>query len=242
MNTVESLIIVAVAALIHASFQLSVSMLTLLSSHTIGAERSHRRLVSLTGSFTLGVFIMTLLLLSTLSLLLLGVMSSENIPFLTVMACGLLFGLGVAVWIFYYRREQGTTLWLPRGAARYLNDRTKATKHSAEAFALGLFSVVAELLFIFAPLFISALILISLAPSLQVAGVLLYAAISLFPLIIVYMMVSGGHSISRIQKWRESNKRFLQFIAGSGLLALGFYVYVERVLTPSVMAASGVAL
>lgn len=242
MNTVESLIIVAVAALIHASFQLSVSMLTLLSSHTIGAERSHRRLVSLTGSFTLGVFFMTLLLLSTLSLFLLGAISTENTPFLTVMACGLLFGLGVAVWIFYYRREQGTTLWLPRGAARYLNDRTKATKHSAEAFALGMFSVVAELLFIFAPLFISALVLISLTPSLQITGVLLYAIISLFPLLIVYLMVSGGHSISRIQKWRESNKRFLQFIAGSGLLALGFYVYVERVLTPSVMAASGVAL
>ncbi len=239
MNIFDSLVIVAVAALIHASFQLSVSMLTLLSSHTIGAKRSHTRLLGLTGSFTFGVFVMTLLLISTISLFVqLGLTGSQQM-IAWVAACGLLFGLGLAVWIFYYRREQGTSLWLPRGMARYLSDRTKATKQTSEAFGLGVSSVVAELLFIFAPIFVSALVLTQLEPMWQLAGIGLYASLSLFPLVVVYTLIGSGHKISQIQRWREENKNFLQFAAGGGLLVLGFYIYVDRVITPTVMATAG---
>ena len=239
MNTFDSLIIVAVAALIHASFQLSVSMLTLLSSHTIGAKRSHTRLLGLSGAFTLGVFVMTVLLISTVSLFVQLTLAGSDQLMAWVAACGLLFGLGLAVWIFYYRREQGTTLWVPRGMARYLSDRTKATKQTSEAFGLGVSSVLAELLFVLAPIFVSALVLTQLEPVWQLAGIALYASLSLFPLLIVYALIGGGHKISRIQRWREENKNFLQFMAGGGLVALGFYVYVDRVLTPTVMAAAG---
>ncbi len=239
MNELNSLAIIAVAALIHASFQLSVSMLTLLSSHTIGARRSHARLLGLSGAFTLGVLVMTVLLLCTVALLAQIMLYSADSTLTWITACGLLFGLGSAVWIFYYRKEQGTTLWLPRGMARYLSDRTKATKQTAEAFGLGVSSVFAELLFIFAPILVSALILTGLSPALQLAGIALYALVSLSPLITVNSLIGSGHKISRIQRWREENKSFMQFIAGGGLVALGFYIYVDQVLSPTVMAAAG---
>lgn len=239
MNTVDSLVIIAIAALIHASFQLSVSMLTLLSSHAIGAKRSHARLLGLTGAFTAGVLIMTVLILSTMALFIQASMAAAPSPVVWVMACGLLFGLGIAVWIFYYRREQGTALWVPRQMARYLSDRTKATKQTGEAFGLGISSVLAELLFIFAPLLVAALLLVQIEPTWQLAGIALYASLSLLPLLVVHGMVGSGHKISRIQRWREENKTFLQFVAGGGLMVLGFYLYVDRVLTPSVMAAAG---
>lgn len=239
MTVLDSFIIIAGAALIHASFQLSVSMLTLLSSHTIGAKRSHKRLLGLTNAFTLGVSVMTLLLLCTTALAAQLSLRDQAVTVAWVAVCGSLLGLGIAVWIFYYRKEQGTTLWLPRGAARYLSDRTKATKQSAEAFGLGLSSVVAELLFILAPLLVAALVLIELTPMFQLVGIGMYATISLLPLLIVNALVGSGHRISRIQRWREDNKRFLQFIAGGGLIALGFYVYVDNVLTPAVLASAG---
>jgi len=239
MNTLDSLVIVAVAALIHASFQLSVSMLTLLSSHTIGAKRSHARLLGLTNAFTFGVMVMTVLLLSTAALFVQLKLAWVDQSLLWVAACGLLLGLGVAVWIFYYRREQGTALWLPRGMARYLSDRTKATKQAPEAFGLGLSSVAAELLFIFAPVLVSALVLVRLDPGLQLVGILLYTALSLSPLLVVNGLIGSGHKISRIQRWREENKAFMQFIAGSALIVLGFYVYVDQVLQPTVLAAAG---
>lgn len=239
MNILDSFAIVAVAALIHASFQLSVSMLTLLSSHTIGARRSQTRLLSLTSSFTFGVFVTTALLVSTAALFTQAFYGGSDDVLPWIVTCGLLFGLGVAVWIFYYRREQGTTLWVPRQMARYLLERTKATKQTGEAFGLGMSSVMAELLFIFAPILVTGLVLAQLEPVWQMAGLALYTVLSLLPLLIVNALVSGGHKISRIQQWREQNKLFLQFVAGGGLVVLGFFLYVDRVLTPTVMAAAG---
>lgn len=234
MNTLDAFVIVTIAALLHASFQLSVSMLTLLSSHTIGAKKSHSRLLGLTNSFTFGALVMTVLLLSTVSLSI-SLSTMSFVLALWVAACGLLLGLGIAVWIFYYRKEQGTTIWLPRSLARYLSDRTKATKEPAEAFTLGLVSVLAELLFIIAPLVVAGLVLVQLDPGLQITGIVTYTGISLLPLLIITGLVGSGHKISNIQRWREQNKRFLQFIAGTGSFALGFYIYVHQVLTPAML-------
>lgn len=226
---IASFAIIAFAALIHASFQLSVSMLTLLSGHAIGKRTAHGRLMRLTCSFLTGVGIMILLLVSFSAFVLQHSFDSQ-IPLLVwATAAGLLIGLGVAVWAFYYRHEKGTSLWIPRGIARHLADRTKATKSSAEAFGLGLTSGIGELVFTFAPMLVAALVLIQLEPLWQLIGIAVYLFISLLSLLIVYVMIGGGHKLSRIQKWRETNKRFLQFTGGAGLLILGFYLYVEKV-------------
>jgi hypothetical protein len=235
----HSFAIIIFAALIHASFQLSVSMLTLLSGHAIGSKASHGRLLKLTNGFFFGVAVMTMLLLSFTALVFQHSFGSD-VPLLAwAVACGLLLGLGVAVWAFYYRREEGTSLWLPRGMARYLSERTKATKQTAEAFGLGLSSVFAELIFIIAPVVISALVLIKLEPVWQLAGIAAYTLVSLLSLAIVNGLIGSGHKLSRIQAWREKNKRFLQFAAGSGLLILGFYVYVDQVVSANAFAYGG---
>lgn len=236
---IDSLAIVAFAALIHASFQLSVSVLTLLSGHAIGSKKAHAKLLRLTTGFFAGVAIMTMLVLSFVAFLFSHSFSHGIPPLVWAISCGLLLGLGIAVWAFYYRREPGTSLWLPRGMARHLNSRSKAAKDSAEAFSLGLASVLAELLFIIAPVVVSALVLVQLEAGMQLAGVFLYTALSLTSLFIVWALIGSGHKISRIQKWREDNKRFLQFAAGSGLLILGFYVYVDQVVTAGSLAYGG---
>jgi hypothetical protein len=229
-----SLAIIALAALIHASFQLSISVLTLLSAHTIGAKRSQARLLRLTTSFVFGAGLMTLLLLSFTSLVLLNIFGLKTPQIVWALACGLAVGVAVSIWLFYYRHEKGTMLWIPRGIAKYLTDRTEATKLSAEAFGLGLSSVIGEILFIIAPLVISALVLIQLPYSWQLVGIAIYTIISLFSLIIVWISICGGHSLSRIQKWRESNKYFLQFASGAGLIVLGFFVYINEIVACTV--------
>ena len=242
MNNLDlstSLAIVLLAALCHASFQLSISMLTLLSGHALGRRAAHLRLMRLTGSFIAGAGVMTVLLL-TLVAFVLDVFLPPQTPLLVWAAyAGGVVGVGVSVWLFYFRREPGTTLWVPRGFARFLGDRAKSTKNSAEAFGLGLTSVISELLFAFAPLAIAALILVQLTPKWQVVGILLYGVVSLLPLLTVGALIGGGHKLSRIQHWREANKNFLQFAAGSGLLVLGAYVYVTQVLS-TVVATGGV--
>ena len=214
-------------------------MLTLLSGHAIGSKTAHGRLLKLTNGFFFGVAVMTMLILSFAALVLQHSFGS-NVPMVAwAVGCGLLLGLGIAVWAFYYRREEGTSLWLPRGMAKYLSERTKATKHTAEAFGLGISSVVAELIFIMAPILISALILIQLEPLWQLAGIAVYTLVSLLSLAIVNGLIGSGHKLSGIQRWREKNKRFLQFAAGSGLLILGFYVYVDQVVSVTASAFGG---
>ena len=230
MSIPISLAIIALAALVHASFQLSVSVLTLLSAHTLGAKRSQLKLLRLTTSFVFGVGLMTLLLLSFVSLLLVSLFGTETPQIIWAIACGLAAGVAISIWLYYYRREKGTMLWIPRSFAKYLTDRTKSTKLCAEAFGLGLSSVVGELLFVVAPILIGALVLIQLPPIWQLVGVGIYTIISMLSLIIVWISISSGHSLSRIQKWRESNKYFLQFASGAGLIVLGFFVYVNEII------------
>lgn len=231
MDIASSLAIVTLAALIHASFQLSVSVLTLLSGHAIGAKHSQSRVMRLTFGFVSGVGVMTVLALSFISLILLHVFGNEAPQFIWAISCGLLIGVGLAVWFFYYRREKGTSIWIPRSFARYLSDRSKATKHGVEAFSLGLTTVFSELLFIAAPMIISALVLIQLPAPWQLVGIAIYSVVSLLTLFSVWVLIGSGHKLSSIQKWREDNKHFLQFAAGGALIVLGFFVYVCKVVS-----------
>lgn len=231
MDILTSLSIVAFAALIHASFQLSVSVLTLLSGHAIGNKKSNARILHLTSSYTVGVAVMTLFILSFISIIFIHTIGT-TVPLLAwALVSGLVLGVGIAVWLFYYRRKgSGTELWIPRAFAKYLNDRSKVAKQGAEAFSLGLTSVIAELIFIVPTMAIAALVLVELPGIWQLAGLGIYTVVSLFGLLIVWSLIGRGRSLARIQKWRTDNKRFLQFSAGSALVVLGFFVYVSEIM------------
>ncbi len=180
---------------------------------------------------------MTLLLICSLGLLLSYTLNGGSVPdILWAAVCGLLFGVGIAVWLFYYKKGRGTMLWLPRRSADFLIERSKKTKNTGEAFALGLASVFAELLFISAPLLVSVLVILPLSQDKQLLAIALYIGISSLSLVTIAVLVSGGHRLSSIQRWREENKRFLQFSAGSALLILGIYLYVNEVLTVPLVA------
>lgn len=231
MDIISSLSIIALAGMIHASFQLSVSVLTLISGHALSSKKSHARTLKLTSGFVLGAGLMTLLLLSLLATIVLDIYKGDTPQIVWAIVCGMTFGVAMSVWLFYYRHEKGTALWIPRGVAEYLNHRTKVTKSSAETFSLGMMSVLGELIFIIAPLAIAALVLVTLPPVWQLAGIGVYALFSLMSLVIVWVLVGSGHKLSQIQGWRESNKHFLQFVAGGGLIILGFYTYVTEVMS-----------
>lgn len=237
---ISSFAIIAFAALIHASFQLSVSVLTLLSGHSLGRKTAHARVLKLMNSFISGAAFGTLLLVSALSYYFTSVIQHSPIAeqFIAAIVSGLLVGLGIATWAFYYRKGEGTSLWLPRNLAHYLAKRTRSTKSSPEAFSLGVTSVIAELVFIIAPIAAAALAIVTL-PSLwwQLAGIGLYVIISLGSLLAIFIAVGGGHKLSNIQVWREQNKRFLQFVGGGSLIILAAFLYIDRLLGLSIYGA-----
>ena len=231
MSLIVSLAIIILAALIHSSFQLSVSVLTLLSGHSIGFEHSHKKLLGLTTSFVFGACLITLLLVSTLAFIASSIFVDGITQIVWAGSCGLLIGVATSVWMFYYRREKGTALWVPRGVAKYLTDRTKTAKVKAEAFSLGISSILGEILFIIAPLIIGGLTIAQLPLVWQLVGAIIYAIVSMSSLIVIWALIGGGHTLGRIQKWREDNKYFLQFISGAGLIILSVFVYVNTVVS-----------
>ena len=232
MNAPTLFAIIVLAAIIHASFQLSVSVLTLVSGHALGAATRRRRVMNLLSGFTLGAMTMTLLMLATLAYVAYSTMGNHVPPLVWAVVCGLMAGVAVAIWVFYYRRGPGTALWLPRPMAYFLHNRVKSTELTAEAFSLGLTSVIAEILFAIAPLGAAACAMVMLPRSMQIVGLITYTIITTLPLLSVVVLVGGGRRLSTIQKWRDTNKRFIQFVAGAALFVLAFYIYVNAVLAP----------
>ena len=231
MDILTSFAIIGLGGLIHASFHLSISVLTLLSGHTLSRERSHLKLVKLAGALTFGAIAATILLFCTFAFSFETFSDFEISRMIWAVLIGLSIGSAISVWVFYYKRNSrknhGTEMWIPRGFAKFLNKRTQKTRHSAEAFSLGVSSVLSEILFIFTPISAATLASVTLTPSWQFVAVVFYTTIANLPLFVIFCLISGGHSLPRIQIWRENNKRFLQFSAGVGLLVLAFVIFMN---------------
>jgi len=239
MDTLTAFSVIALAALIHASFQLGVSMVTLLSGHAIGKKLAAKRTLRLVGAFFAGTLIMTALIISTLSYVASVAFGHTATPMAWGTLAFAMIIIGLVVWVCYYRRGPGTLLWVPRGLAKLLSKRIHTTQMSAEAFSLGAASVFTELLFIITPAVAAAFAIISLPTNLQLIGALAYVLIASLSVLFVVAFIGSGHNISRLQRWRETNKRFLQFTGGSALIVLAFFLYINLVVTPVVVARIG---
>lgn len=221
---VPLLIIIAGAVFVHVCFQLSVSVLTRLSSHTIGTGKSQHRLLGLSFCYILGVMVAT-------TAVVLGVaaklawLSTLNAEWPSWIVVGLLPVIGLITILFYYRRDRGTQLWLPRPFTDYLMSRAKKTRSGIEAAMLGAATVVGELPFILAPIGIVALWIYFLAPAQAwLIFSTAYAAVIALPLVFLALYISSGHKISAVQHWRERNKAFLQWTSGLALILLDLYL------------------
>jgi len=219
-----------IAALVQASFGLGVSMLTLLSGHLLSDERSAARLHKLTVSYILG-FGLAVFTSMIASLYILSFFDFTSSKEFWLILTGAAVGVGLAVILFYYRWDKhGTQLWLSRRTAAYLQTRTKATRSSFEAFALGIAAMVAELLFVATPIVMAANLALELNGVAQILSIVVYVLITLVPLIILFFFNHRGKRISTFIKWREKHKKFLQVMAGGILIMLGFYLLTYKVL------------
>ncbi|MEO5949207.1 MAG: hypothetical protein ABIP74_02290 [Candidatus Saccharimonas sp.] len=235
MDYATPLGIIALAALVHASFQLGVSMMTLLGGHSLSAKHSASRTLGLVTCFFWGAFVMTMLIVSCIAYIITKLWVDGLPAWPWIIASSLLLGIGIVIWAVYYRRgREGTELWLPRAMARFLAGRTKATKDGAEAFSLGLTSVLTEFVFVIPPAIACALAVTTLPVQWQFPALVLYTLIASFGLGLVVVLIGSGRRISTIQRWRETHKRFLQFVAGGGFIVLGAFIYVSYALLPTV--------
>lgn len=226
------LVLVVGALFVHACYQLGVSVLTHMSAHTLSRKASVRRLAWLGTSYSLGAITMTTLLLLalvTIPGLAPDAEKTRAMQLFTTLAIGLIPLIGLATVFWYYRRGDGTQLWLPRPIAGYLLDRSHRTKRGFEAFLLGAGTAIGELPFIIAPLLLVALVIAAQPTATWLGWSVLYGIGASLPLLAITGYITSGHSIARVQRWREQSKTFLQWTSGMALILLTVYVTVLQI-------------
>lgn len=222
LNDPAYLLLVVGALFVHVSYQLGVSVLTHFSSHSISRKTSEERLLVLGLGYSVGVIITTALILTSLASL--AQLLNANSRSLAAIAVGVAPFIGLATILWYYREGNGTRLWLPRPVANYLLERSKKTHSMFEATLLGAATVVGELPFLIGPLLFITYILAATPSSGWFGWALLYSAIAALPLLVITMYFTSGHSVARVQRWREVNKSFLQWTSGIALILLTLYL------------------
>ena len=221
----QPMALLLMTAAIHACYQVSLSVLTLLSNHTLGAGRSNNRLLGLGLSYIAGVASTTLVLLVAL-LYVCSTIGFGQAALWWAVVSSIAITTGLYAVAMHFKSGPGTVLrWLPRSVASYLHDRSKKTKQAVEAFALGVITALAELPLSFAPLLIIAMLVATILPSQSLNWLFVYVFVITLPLIILLGLVGGGTKLSVLQRWREENKNFLQFVAGSGLVLVGLLAF-----------------
>ena len=225
------LLLIVGALFVNACYQLSVSVLTYLSSHSLSRRTSAKRLLWLGSSYTFGAVVATsLVLLFVVSLTTIGGQNlhSEALQIFSLVVIVIVPIIGLATMVFYYRRGDGTKLWLPRPVAKYLTKRAQRTKSGFESALLGAGTVVGELPFIVAPLALVSLVLADQPTSSWAGWSLAYGMLAGLPMIAVVFYLTSGHSIARLQRWREQSKTFLQWTSGIALVLLTIYAVLGQ--------------
>lgn len=213
--------VVAVAALIHAGFQLAVAVLTSLSGHALGRRHSHAALMRLMLGYTVGNALTIGVLLSAVSYFLSGLLFSKVTLWAAISLIGVLSGLSVL--LMYHRSPK--LVWLPAEMADYLHDRSRRTKSSAEAAALGIITALAEMPFLLAPFLFVAMVVRGNPDLLRLGVIGGYLLIVILPLLVTFALVGAGHKVSALERWREDHSAFLQWACGLGLVILSGYSF-----------------
>ncbi|HMR72688.1 MAG TPA: hypothetical protein PKD68_01625 [Candidatus Saccharibacteria bacterium] len=225
-------VLVVGALFVHVCYQLSVAVLTHMSAHTLSRKASAKRLLGLGLSYSFGVFAMTvLLLLAVVSFVTIGQSPLDNHPLRVPMlvVTSLLPIIGLVTMFAYFRKGRGTQLWLPRPIAEYLTKRSRKTKSMFEAAMLGGGTIVGELPFLLAPMLLVATVVATQSPAMWLLLIKSYAVLATLPLIAITLYLSSGHSVARVQRWREQSKGFLQWTSGIALVLLTVYLTVLQV-------------
>lgn len=220
---------VILAALVHASLQVQLGALLLLYHASLG-KHIRKKTKTIVSSYIAGIGTLVFLGIAAICFLFDRYFGKALYPEEVIIVVSMLVAIAIIVWSFYYKRGKSTELWLPRSVARYIDKRAKETNSNTEAFSLGVLTSLAEMPFTLVLMVVAANSILKLPTYWQVASVIIYAAIAIFPPIILRLAVRKGESIANIQRWRVRHKNFMRLISGVGFIVLALFLFAFEVL------------
>lgn len=221
---------VFLAALIHASMQLSLGALLLLYHASLG-KHIKKKTRDLVDSYIAGIGTLVFLSLGAVTFIMDRYFGEALYPEELLIVIGMLVALAIAVWAIYYRRGRSTELWLPRTVARFIDRRAKETNSNTEAFSLGMLTSLAEMPFTLVLIIVAGNSIMQLNPFEQLIALGTYVVISIIPPIILRLAIRKGRTVVDIQRWRVKYKTFLRVLTGVGFLMLGIFIFAFEVIS-----------
>lgn len=235
MDILTVFMVIILASVVHASFHLSTSTMLSLGNSLLSKKKNNYTITKLSLAMVFGCISASIILFSSFAHFseLFYDITFSKITWAIIV--GLLISTGISIWLFYYKKNKDSnSLWIPASMSKYIATRTKKAVHSAESFYLGFVSIFTEILFFFAPLSVATLLASILPLAYQFVAIVLYVSIVNFPIFVIACLISGGHNIIDIQKWRDRNKGFFQFFAGLGLILMSVWVILVF-FTPNIV-------
>ena len=217
------------AAVIHATLQLSLGALLLLYHASLG-KHVRKKTKNLVDSYIAGIGALVFLALGAVAFVLDRYFEKPLYVEELIIVIGMLVALAIAMWMFYYRRGKSTELWLPRSVARFIDKRAKTTNNNTEAFSLGVLTSLAETPWTIVLFVVAANSLLELPPLYQILALAVYTIVSIIPLAILRLVIRKGQTVVDVQRWRVKHKNFFRVLTGIGFITLAFFLFTFEVL------------
>ena len=234
MSIFISLGIVILAMLIMGSFQLTPGVFALFYHYALG-NYSKAKASYLSLFFILGAeIITTCLYLSIFYLTCIfffdNLHPETSILFWTL--AGILIALGFISFFFYFRRGNGTKLFIPRKYAEALDISAKSVKTRSDAFMLGALSGTCELVFTL-PLYLVTCVEIMKMGAEGFSSNLLtiiYILTPVIPLFFLRWKFQSGHNLADIQRSREKDKAFTRILLSTCYILIAVLIICFRTI------------
>ena len=234
MSVLTSLGILILSMLILAFLQLVPGIFALFSHHVSG-KYSRLKASDLTIFFIVGAETAITLILLTIYVVL---ANSALLAYVTTTRCfawiiaGILAAIGLLILFCYFRKSPGTELFISRRLAQGYQHKITTVKSRSDAFILGFFAALPELIFTLPIFIISTIVIMQIGPDpLARAGLIVLVAIcAILPLFIIHSSFAIGHSLADFIKFRFRNKPFFRFCLCFLYLLVALLIVLETLL------------
>ncbi len=208
--------------LIQASMQLAPGIFALFYHYALG-KNSSAKASNLCLYFILG----TITFMATIWLLIYAFVFTvfyNNVDvclnFFPWLMAGVFLAESIAGLFFYYRKGKFTTLFIRRSTAKSLSTHADKAKSRSDAFILGFFSGVPELIFTLPLYIVSVTELMKINSPLRSLFIVAYIVISIIPLLTIHTLYRQDYNLAKIEQIRIRFKPVIRVLISISFLIL----------------------
>ena len=151
----------------------------------------------------------------------------SNIDILIWILCGITIALGFITFFLYYRKGDGSKLFISRSLANNLDQRARSIKKPSDSFVMGLLAPFPELIFTIPLYIISSICIMEVGgTAIERAGLVsLFVFLTIVP-ILFYYLLSNHHNLANYLRFRLKYKQFFRIFISIMYFFLAIFIMI----------------